>query len=130
MGYVPPPLMPIRRRESSVSRHGYYILEGHNVVQIEDVNEWGRFFGSKDRVVAKTDKGEIQVSTVFLGLDHNFGEGPPLLFETMVFGGEHDGDCERCATWNEAEKQHRRMCEIVFGHPNAEEAKHRVFFGD
>ena len=38
----------------------------------------------------------IEVSTVFLGMDHNFGAtGPPLLFETMVFGGELDQECER-----------------------------------
>ncbi len=33
---------------------------------------------------------KILVSTVFLGLDHNFlGEGEPILFETMIFGGVH-----------------------------------------
>jgi uncharacterized protein (DUF1684 family) len=25
------------------------------------------------------------ISTVWLGLDHGFGDGPPLIFETMVF---------------------------------------------
>ena len=25
------------------------------------------------------------VSTVWLGLDHSFGDGPPLIFESMVF---------------------------------------------
>ena len=29
------------------------------------------------------------VSTVWLGLDHNYlGDGPPLIFETMVFRGK------------------------------------------
>lgn len=28
------------------------------------------------------------VSTVWLGIDHNFGFGPPLIFETMVFAAE------------------------------------------
>lgn len=33
----------------------------------------------------------VEVSTVWLGLDHSFGfGGPPLLFETMVFGGPFD----------------------------------------
>ena len=27
----------------------------------------------------------LRVSTVWLGLDHNWGEGKPLIFETMVF---------------------------------------------
>jgi hypothetical protein len=29
--------------------------------------------------------GGLRVSTVWLGLDHGFGDGPPLIFETMVF---------------------------------------------
>src|SRR6187401_652293 len=38
------------------------------------------------------DDGTI-VSTVFLGLDHSWGHGPPLLYETMVFdpGGDEAG---------------------------------------
>ncbi len=49
----------------------------------------------------------VRVSTAFLGINHNFtGKGPPVLFETMVFGGALDGDCNRTATWEEAEKQH------------------------
>jgi hypothetical protein len=30
------------------------------------------------------------VSTVFLGTNHSFGFEPPLLFETMIFGGRFD----------------------------------------
>jgi hypothetical protein len=37
-------------------------------------------------VVAKTEVGGVwEVSTVWLGNDHGFGFGPPLIFETMVF---------------------------------------------
>lgn len=52
----------------------------------------------------------IRVSTVFLGVDHNFfGDGRrPIVFETMIFGGPHDGYQERYATWEEAEVGHRR----------------------
>jgi hypothetical protein len=28
-------------------------------------------------------------------LDHGFGGGPPVLWETMVFGGKLDQQCER-----------------------------------
>jgi hypothetical protein len=52
--------------------------------------------------------GNARVSTIFLGLDRRFeGEGPPILFETMVFGGKHDQYQERCATWDEAEAMHQ-----------------------
>lgn len=51
--------------------------------------------------------GEIRVSTVFLGLDHSWADsGPPILFETMIFGGPFNDDMVRYATWDEAEKGH------------------------
>lgn len=43
-------------------------------------------------VVAKTPIGDdAEVSTVWIGLDLGLREGPPLIFETMIFGGDHDG---------------------------------------
>lgn len=51
----------------------------------------------------------IKVSTVFLFVDHSTdstGFGKPVLFETMVFGGLHDGHIERYCTWQEAENGH------------------------
>lgn len=53
------------------------------------------------------------VSTVWLrGLDHAFGVGPPILFETMVFvpgkvGREYD--CARYSTEEEAVAGHKEM---------------------
>lgn len=65
------------------------------------------------RTVTFTESNGVKVSTVFLGLDHSWGDGPPLLFETMEFGGPRDGDCDRCSTWDEAEAQHAAMCRRV-----------------
>jgi hypothetical protein len=44
------------------------------------------------------------VSTVWLGLDHSYGDGPPLIFETMAFakGRPWDQDCRRYTTEEEA----------------------------
>jgi hypothetical protein len=59
---------------------------------------------------------EVEVSTVFLGLDHQFGEGPPLLFETMVFAQQDMGRealealTQRYSTWHEAEQGHEAVC--------------------
>lgn len=70
--------------------------------------EWARAI-EKDRVVSKDElSGGVLVSTVFLGLDHSFGSGPPILFETMIFGGPHDGYQERYSSWDEAEKGHKK----------------------
>ena len=43
---------------------------------------WSREY----RRVAQNYVGDVHVSTVFLPIDHGWGEGPPVLFETMVFG--------------------------------------------
>jgi hypothetical protein len=82
-----------------------YILDGHKAVPV-DLMTWLRSFENNNRRVAKTIIENVEVSTVFLGLDHNWGDGPPLLFETMVFGGLLDQEQERYTTWEEAEKGH------------------------
>lgn len=91
-----------------------YILKGKKPVPCDNVLKWGRWFETAKRKVALTKQGRVSVSTVFLGLNHNFGAGKPLLFETMVFGSPCDQDQERYSTWEEAEAGHARMCEKVF----------------
>lgn len=85
-----------------------YILDGHKPVAIDDLLEWGKWFETANRTVSKTKINDVEISTVFLGLNHNFGEGVPILFETMVFGGKLDQEMERYATWEEAEEGHER----------------------
>ena len=82
-----------------------YVLKGKEAVRCDDWILWGAAFDSPNRIVARDKAGEVEVSTVFLGLDHGFGD-EVLLFETIVFGGEKDGDVRRYATWNEAKKGH------------------------
>jgi len=90
-----------------------YILEGKTPVPCNDLLKWGEFFNDqKKRRVAYTELGAVHVSTVFLGLDHGWG-GRPLLFETMVFGGNNWDECERYSTWEEAEQGHQRMVQRV-----------------
>ena len=84
-----------------------YILDGHRAVPEDDVIKWATWFKKGDRVVAKSRVGGWEVSTVFLGLDHQFGHGPPLLFETMVF--PECEICERTATWEAAEAMHAKI---------------------
>lgn len=97
----------------------FYILDDEHNLITTDVRTWGDWFQNNDnRIVAKTEVGDIVVSTVCLGLDHNWGDGPPRLFETMIFGGERDQDCWRCATWAEAEAQHERVVAEVTNEPD------------
>ncbi len=59
----------------------------------------------------------VDVSPVWLGLDHRFGlgEAAPLIFETMIFGGKHDGYCERYSTEAEALEGHARAVALARG---------------
>ena len=54
-----------------------------------------------------------RVSTVFLGRDHNFDAGDPILFETMVFGGEFDQMCTRYETADAARSGHAVILEAL-----------------
>jgi len=88
----------------------YYILVDGEPVPTSDLFTWGEWFETADRNVAKTEIGETLVSTVFLGLDHSFGNGSiPILFETLVFGGGLDGMMDRYATLEDAMLGHERM---------------------
>lgn len=86
-----------------------YMLDGHKPVKCPDLMTWAKWFETSgaERTVKVTTIGNVEVSTVFIGLDMSFAdESPRQLFETMVFGGEYHGRCLRCATWMEAELQH------------------------
>jgi hypothetical protein len=93
---------------------GLYILDGKMPKPVRDLFAWGRWFASADRRVAETKlTNGSWVSTVFLGMDHSHGHGPPLLFETMIFDGEHDQYQTRCCTWDEAELMHAEAVQVA-----------------
>src|SRR5262245_52935340 len=102
----------------------YTLSEDHIPIPCDDLHEWGVWFGTPgNRIVRQDELGPFFISTVFLGLDHNWsGRGMPLLFETMVFGVDLSwsaaegwrwgrGDecyCRRYRTWNEALAGHMK----------------------
>ncbi len=65
----------------------YYDVDG-----ITHTELWPGAFDMENRRVVLTRVGSMVVSTVLLVLDHNWDPyGPPLIFESMVFG-DGDGD--------------------------------------
>lgn len=91
-----------------------YILDGHTPKTVGNLDAWSRWMATADRHVRHTTLGALWVSTVFLGIDHNFfDDGPPILFETMVFGDGIDSYQTRCATWEEAELNHAEAVEMA-----------------
>ena len=66
------------------------------------------------RRVARWVANDVEVSTVFLGIDHNFGDGPAILWETMVFKDGESVDQRRCSGSREqALAMHEEMVEAV-----------------
>lgn len=101
---------------------GLYILKDKLAFPCDSVEEWGRFMEGDARRVAETMIENVWVSTVFLGLNHNFSGGEPLLFETMVFmheeGRLNSSDFEpmiRTSNWGDAEQAHAGMVERMKG---------------
>lgn len=95
----------------------HYILGGKDgrTPVPTDLMTWAKALKKVRHVAVAELSDGVRISTVFLGLDHSFGDGPPLLFETMIFNGPHDGYCERCSTWEQAEEQHAQALKVARG---------------
>lgn len=94
-----------------MNRHTYYILKDMKLVRAT-ADEWAVWFERDplERTIDRTElEGGVWVSTVCLGMDHGWGTGRPLLFETLVLNGELDGEMERYSTLEEAKAGHWRM---------------------
>ena len=93
----------------------YILDDSGNPVPCPDLLTWVRWFETAgDRVIAQdTVDPKIMVSTVFLGLDHNFSHGEPILWETLIFGGPHDGEGDRYTSRADAEKGHAKYLAIA-----------------
>jgi hypothetical protein len=79
-----------------------------------DMMQWAMWReNNRDRIRVDADYvGPVWISTVFLGMNHAFRDGPPLIFETMSFCDDGDwaeSDCERYSTYEEAQAGHRAM---------------------
>lgn len=92
-----------------------YILNEHGEpVECPDLNTWARWMENMDaRRLCRTAFDGGDVSTVFLGTDHAFTPGPPVLWETMVFGGPHDGYQDRYTSRRDAERGHWHVLGMV-----------------
>lgn len=95
-----------------------YILHGHEPVPIHDYSAWGEWMwaeGFEQRRRVSYDRlGDVEISTVFMGVDTSGGLGRRRrLFETMIFGGQYDEQQWQYATWDEAETGHAVAVEMV-----------------
>jgi hypothetical protein len=98
----------------------FYRMDRDGRVQEEpDVVAWSQWIRTADRVIVQTavpnetTGGQVKVLTVFIGLDHQFSEGPPILFETVVDGGERGKIIGRYSTIEEARRGHAEIVESI-----------------
>ena len=98
----------------------YILDDAWNPVPVTDVLAWGRWMETHERHLSHDiqedarDGKTIRISTVFLGIDHQFGlSGPPVLWETMVFGGVLDGYQDRYTSRAAALAGHQAVCRRV-----------------
>lgn len=100
----------------------YILDEQKNPVLVPDTHEgWERYMqfrqaGDKVLRVAATTIGSGWVSTVFLGIDHSFTGGPPVLWETMVFNiPGFENECVRYTSHADAVEGHAAMVDRIRG---------------
>ena len=80
-------------------------------------DEWARLFHLRDGDMApeswwrkQTFINDVQVSTVWLGLNHQWDpDAPPLFWETMIFGGDYDEHQWRYSSRESAFDDHERI---------------------
>ncbi len=105
-----------------MKKEHYVIDKNHNISTV-DLYEWAKWFesvdGRKNRIVKQDKVKRMFISTVFLGLDYDWGRtNKPILFETMVFDESkpkkhpdfgQDIYQRRYATYDEALSAHKKL---------------------
>ena len=86
-------------------------------VRCYDLLEWADFIETGKNQINSTlipvpdKKGEVcSINTIFFGINMSVGDvnnENPVLWETMIFGGEHHQDCIRSHTRAEALLRHK-----------------------
>jgi len=119
LGKGVPPFDPVAVRPSGANpliegrKYGmnYYILKDKKIKSV-DQETWGFWMEEQfelkeksERILKKNRIGTFEVSTVFLGINHNFlNPNDPILFETMIF--PECKYCVRSRTYDDALKEH------------------------
>lgn len=113
-----------------------FILEDDGTVRPEpDMLKWATWLGEamttgRTRIAFdKTPAGAV--STIFNGFDVGalYTDLPPRIWESMVWGGRHDGLMEKYASREEALAGHRRLLALLQETPDQQHAESREALG-
>ena len=92
----------------------WYTLDENNIpIKTQSIQEYIDWETDEKRIVKQDNIGKVIVSTVFLGLDHSYGRSIPILWETMIFEGEHDGYQDRYSSYEDALKGHQKALDLI-----------------
>ena len=94
----------------------WYILDENNkpvkATSIMEAADWME--NNPERKAVKQEYvGDVRISTVFLGLDHAWESDIPVLWETMIFGGEHDQYMDRYTSYEDALEGHQTALNLI-----------------
>ncbi len=93
-----------------------YILDPQGEpISEPNLMKWAIWMQNTPRHIARNedDSTGVYVSTVFLGFDYNYNGKAPILWETMIFGGEHDQYQDRYCSRQEALEGHKIACKLA-----------------
>lgn len=67
--------------------HTFIMDNQGNIFPEDSFLEWAKWFekAGESRIIQKSYVGDVDVSTVFLGINHAWRGGRPLIFESMTF---------------------------------------------
>lgn len=101
----------------------YFLPDGAGGIRAATLDEWAAWFQEMDNVTPFAAGGRhvgdevaadgVRVSTVFMGLSHSLNQ--LRVFETIVFGGTHDGFQRRYGSLGEALAGHASTVQMVKG---------------
>jgi hypothetical protein len=144
-GEIPENLRPWfesqKKWQSKSPRIEHFILV-NGKIKPATMMEWIKWFENpQNRIIDYTEiSDEVYVSTIFLGIDHNFRfidlalgneQHRPLLFETMVFGGKFTNKSWRYSTYGESKRGHWAIVNQLKNNlPPSVEYGERPFFED
>lgn len=120
------------RAANDLSYEGYYGMDGEPLSWGEALKLYEDGFNDTRRV-AYTERFDVTISTVLLVIDHSFGRGAPVIFETMIFTRDApwwaylwfglrginirdlDQYQDRYCSKAQALRGHARACALAFG---------------
>ena len=94
----------------------WYILNEKNkpiAATLSSYSQWSHEYPKK-RIVKQENVGELYVSTVFLGMNRDYDEEKPILWETMIFSRN-----EYVENNNEYKTRYTSYEDALIGHETA-----------